>query len=256
MKLHKRVSLLLTMGIMAIGLITFKFSPAEAKITDKTQSETPVTSTPTPVPTVTSTPTPEPTPTPVPNDLVKLAPDSDIQKLIERYLEAKLSCDKEQFTDIVSDTSYIDEESLQQKYETIISFSDVTCYAKKGTGLIDYIVYYTYYSDIATIETKGISIDRAFISTDDEGNYRIYIGNVDIDTENYVKAINYDDDVRQLLNDTYAQIEEEISKDDDLLKYWMRAYLNDDLGIDFIPDGNEISGDEVTSSPDESAPEG
>ena len=35
MKFHRRVSLLLSMGIMAIGLISFKFSPAEATAANK-----------------------------------------------------------------------------------------------------------------------------------------------------------------------------------------------------------------------------
>ncbi len=231
MKLHKRVSLLLSMGIMAIGLITFKFSPAIAQNTDSGQVDVTVENTPTPTPTPTSTPTPTPTPTPIPNDLKKLDENSDIHQLIVKYLEAKLTCDREQFNEIVSNPEYIDEEALQQKYETVLDFSDITCYAKRGIGVIDYIVYYTYYYDIATISTKAISIDRAFIYHDEENNYRIYIGEVDSATEEYVKLINYDDDVQKLINESYAVMAEEIQQDENLLNYLMRAYPELDFGV-------------------------
>ena len=90
------------MGIMAIGLITFKFSPAIAQNTDPEPAGATIeTTTPTPTLLPTSAPTPTPTPTPIPNNLEKLDESSDIHALIVKYLEAKLSCDREQFEEIV-----------------------------------------------------------------------------------------------------------------------------------------------------------
>ncbi len=257
MKLHKRVSLLLSMGIMAIGLITFKFSPAIAQNTGSEPIDVTVENTPTPTPTPTSTPTPSPTPTPIPNDLKKLDESSDIHQLIVKYLEAKLTCDREQFNEIVSNPEYIDEAALQQKYETVLNFSDITCYSKRGIGIIDYIVYYTYHYNMATSSTKAITIDRASIDHDEENNYRIYIGEVDSATEEYVKLINYDDDVQKLINESYAIMAEEIQQDENLLNYLMRAYPELDFGIsgedntegteDETGEGSEGAGSEGTA---------
>ena len=218
------------MGIMAIGLITFKFSPAEASAIDGSANDitdVPVTATPTPIP----SPTPIPTPTPVPNTLTKLDGTTEIDRLIAAYLEAKLSCDMEQFEGIVSDTAYIDEAYLQQRFATIKSFSDITCYSKKGSGNIDYVVYYTYYSEIATISSPAISIDRAFVYQDTDGNWKVYIGNVDDEVEEALNALNYDEDVQQLINEAYAQMEAEAAQDENLLAYWLRAFPNADFDI-------------------------
>ena len=251
MKFHRRVSLLLTMGIMAIGLISFKFSPAEATAANKSAVDIPDTVA-TPTPTAVPTPTPVPSPTPVPNTLTKLDGNTEIDKLIAAYLEAKLSCDMEQFEGIVSDTAYIDEAYLQQRFATIKSFSDITCYSKKGAGNIDYVVYYTYYSEIATITSPAISIDRAFVYKDDDGVLKIYIGTVDDDVEEALNAINYDEDVQQLINDAYAQMEAEAAEDENLLAYWLRAFPNAEFDIN----SREGTDEDLNSVEDDSEGEG
>lgn len=251
MKFHKRVSLLLSMGIMAIGLISFKFSPAEATAANKDTADiTEVTATPTP--TAVPTPTPVPSPTPVPNVLTELDGTTEIDRLIAAYLEAKLSCDMEQFEGIVSDIAYIDEAYLQQRFATIKSFSDITCYSKRGAGNIDYVVYYTYYCEIATITSPAISIDRAFVYRDDDGRLKIYIGSVDDEVEEALNAMNYDEDVQQLINDAYAQMEAEAAEDENLLAYWLRAFPNAEFDIN----SHEGTDEDLNSPEDDSDGEG
>lgn len=219
------------MGIMAIGLISFKFSPAAATVQDNSDVTASPAPTPTLAPTAVPSPTPVPTPTPVPNTLTKLESDNDIAKLITAYLNAKLSCDREQFADIVSDPSAIDEAYLQQRYEIITSIKDITCYTKKGTGAIDYVVYYTYYSDIVTVPFPGISIDRSFVYKDTEGKWRVYIGDIDDETEEALNALNFDEDVLQLFRDVYAQIEAEAAEDESIISYW-KTLPDVEFGID------------------------
>ena len=164
--------------------------------------------------------------------LTKLDGTTEIDRLIAAYLDAKLSCDMEQFEGLVSDVSSIDEAYLQQRFATIKKFSDITCYSKKGAGNIDYVVYYTYYSEIATIASPAISIDRAFVYQDTDGKLKIYIGSVDDDVEEALNALNYDEDVQQLINDAYAQMEAEAAEDENLLAYWLRAFPNAEFDID------------------------
>ncbi len=246
MKLHKRIALLLSTGIMGIGLISFQFSPAAAEDisriggTEATTNEvTPTVTAPAASPTATQAPSP----TPEPNLLIKQDEDSEVQRLIERYLEAKLSCDKENFTDIVSDTSFINEELLQQRFETIIGFSNITCYTKTGFGDIDYVVYYTYYSQIINVNSLAISIDRAFVYRDAEGAYRVFIGEVSDSVEERLNTLNYDEDVKKLINDTYALMEAEAAEDETLLAYWVRAYSGTDGDTPFPAVNDEESDD-------------
>lgn len=227
MKLYKRISLLLSMGIMGIGLITFSFVPFEKSSIDPAvpvQNENP---TPTPVVIATATPTPSPTPvptpTPEPNLLTKVT-SGEIYDLIVAYLNAKLTCDASAFTDLVTDTNFIDEAELMHRTEMILSYNDIVCYLKRGIGAIDYIVYYTYTMDIATIDTKAVSIEQMYITTDDTGNYRIFLGYLDKETKDALLALDEDEDVVSLVSSTYDKMTEEIESDEDLLAFWMRLY--------------------------------
>lgn len=252
MKLYKRLSLLLTMGIMGIGLITFEFAPlktgaqaADEQVTqnvpDKSMPDSSqgqdvtsnaVTATPTSVPTV------APTPTPVPNNLEKVT-DKALTDLVASYLDAKLSCDRGAFENIVTDVSVIDEESLQTKYGTVTGFDDITCYSKRGTDNIDYIIYYTYYMGIATLSSKAVSIDRLFVTTVDD-QYRVFTGYVSEETQQYLDDINNDEDVQALISEAYEEMAREMEADENLLAYWMRMYNGSDAEDEELPD--EIAG--------------
>lgn len=236
--------MLLSMGIMSIGLITFKFDPAppadsnaadlEAVSNDALQIE----ASPTP------SPVPSPTPTPIPNDL-ETVKSGDIYDLVVKYSEAKLTCDREQFEGLVTDTSYINEDDLQFKYATVRNFEDIVCYTKRGCGPIDYIVYYTYKMDIATVETKGISIDRLFITSKD-GAPVIYTGYLDDDVQAKLNDICAEDDVQTLIGDTAELMSAEMEADPDFLAYMLRMYHGSELG----DDGEEITDGSETDTPD------
>lgn len=238
MKLHKRLSVLLSMGIMGIGLITFKFEPAPAAVkqSDDTQIVTPEVS---PTPLATPSPTPEPTPTPIPNDL-QTVKSGDVYDLVVNYAKAKLTCDKTQFEGLVTDTSYIDEEDLQFKYATVRDFEDFTCYTKRGVGNIDFIVYYTYLMDIATVETKGISIDKLYVTTVD-GKYIVYSGYIDDSVQAELNDICSDDDVQELIGETYEQMSIAMEEDPDFLAYIYRMYYGSDPDPEVEDEPGEIA---------------
>lgn len=225
MKFYKRLSLLLTSGIMGIGLISYSFLPGTQAGADNIPTQVPTASTVTAAPTPTevpkATPTPAPTPTPVPNDLESNV-DKAIVKLVSDYLDAKLTCSKDAFKDIVTDVSYIDEEALQTHLGTVLSFDGLTCYTKRGAGIIDYVVYYTYYSNIATVATPAISIDRVLVTTDAAGNYRIFQGSLDDDIQAELNAHDFDHDVVALNEATLAELEKEMTSDEDLYAYMVR----------------------------------
>ena len=254
MKLYKRISLLLSMGIMGIGLITFRFSPvAEAKVfiqssdtygdTENTYDGTAeagtaqdLTSAPTSVP----TPTTAPTPTPEPNLLTKVT-SGEIYDLIVAYLNAKLTCNAEAFADIVTDINFIDEADLLHRTEMICGYSDIVCYTKRGAGIIDYIVYYTYTMDITTIDSQAVSIEEMYITTDADGRYRIFLGYLDKETKDALLALDEDEDVVTLVSEVYDTMSAEIEADEDLLAFWIRLYENAEDEEFVLPDESETT---------------
>lgn len=247
MKIYKRMSLLLSMGIMWIGILTFSFSPASKSSGSDDLQKSKVESTTSDgaqnggeaIASPTLSPTLAPTPTEAPNVLTEVKLES-LNKLIENYLAAKLTCDRTSFEGIVSDTSLIDEDTLQARSATILDYKDVKCYYKRGYGIIDYVIYYTYYMDIATIDSPAISIDSVYVTTNDAGSYVIFLGALDDATEAKLKELSTEDDVLELVSATYDEIEKEIEADENLLAYWMRLYYVDED----IEEGTESNPDE------------
>lgn len=225
MKIYKRLSMLLSMGIMGIGLITFKFEPAA--VADPKPDTVMLTPTEAPQPTPTATPTPAPTPTPIPNDLTEIT-GGDVFNLVVSYEKAKLECEREKFTGLVTDTSYINEDDLQFRYATVRDFEDFKCYSKRGAGNIDYIVYCIYRMDIATVETKGISIDRLFITSADDKPI-VFVGYVEDDIQAALDEIHSDDDVQTLIGNTFEELQTEMEEDPDFCAYMTRLYTGSDI---------------------------
>lgn len=273
MKLHKRIALILSFGIMAIGLTSFTIkTPTLAgeldgghntvsdsnrtgesdlradedtqkagtydavKTADEAVTQQAVITpepTATPIPDPTATPTPIPTPTPVPNNLL-CEEIPEIHDLIVRYLNAKLICTEEAFAEVVDDVSKVDIEEIQKRTEAILSYEDVITYTKRGYGDVDYVVYYTYCMDIATIDTPAVSIDSNYVTVDEDGNYKIkyYYGDLDSDTKSHLVALNGDEDVQELISITYAVMEKALANDADLLDFWLRLYQPSDVSAD------------------------
>ncbi len=244
MKLYKRISLLLSMGIMSIGLITFRFSPAEAGASDpisdvSSHPADEVVASPTPEP----TPAPTATPTPEPNNLVECEEGSEIYELTKQYLEAKFACDKEAFAELATTTAEIDEEELQQVLSTITGVRDIRVYTKRGIKAddvtIDYVVYYTYMMDITTIDSSMISMDT-FCVTKDNGKYKVFFGEVSDEVYDYVMGLRNDEDYRELADGVLQQMGQQTEEDNDLLAYWLKLYKKD-----LAPDGELIIPEDI-----------
>jgi len=249
MKLYKRLSVFLTMGIMCIGLISFSTAPGSVSAAlgeddaasvqnagnDNTAAEVP-TSTPTPTPGITL----PATPTPGPNYLQKDS-NTNITELVKSYLAAKLTCTREAFEGIVTDTSYINIDLLMIQTETVLSYDLISCYTKRGYGPVDYVVYYKYTMDITTVESPALSIDALYVTVDDDGSYRVFLGKLDDDVEKKLAALNQDADVQAVVGEVMEEIAHDIDEDESLLQYWQRLY--EQLGMEFNMGKEQVSED-------------
>ncbi len=224
MKLYRKISLILTMGIMFIGLTTFYITSSKGVLasgdnrpTQESQEDPDTAPTTAPTPTPTATPTPTPEPTPEPNDL-KEAPE-EIVTLIGAYLDAKINCSMEEFEQVVSDPSYIDLNMVQNETGAIKKYTITDCYVKNGTADIDYVAYCIYETSIPTIETPGVSIDYYYITKNSEGKPVIFLGELDEETSQYLDGLKYDDDVQQLIAEANERMAKAMENDADLKEF-------------------------------------
>ena len=148
-------------------------------------------------PAATATPTPSPSPTPSPNPLEKDA-YQDVNDLISSYYQAKLDCNIDDFTELVTDTTQVDIEYLQKQYEFVNSFQNITCYTKKGIGNIAYVVFVSYDSEIATITTLVPSLDRLCLTYTDDGKLRVMMEDPTEEESAYIETLMDAEDVKDL----------------------------------------------------------
>jgi len=223
MKVYKRMSIILSMGIMMIGMLTFYISsgmkyPVSGATTEAVDEA--VTTTPAPVL------TPTPTPTPEPNILLEEA-YPEIHDLIKSYYDAKLECNKESFRNLVTDISYVDMDKIQATTSAVTAYTDITCYTKRGFGEIDLVCYVKYYMDIATIDTPVLSLDELYIQYDEMGDPLIYMGELQSNTHTQLLKLHNDADVSKLINSAHEELDESLAADEDLRAFWKRN-MNDE----------------------------
>lgn len=240
MNIYKRIMIVLTAGILLIGLISFRFDAApknnnsgnttnstptdqDGTVTDASPTEQPVT----PTETITTAPTAVPvTSTPVPSEPAE--PDNvllreaypDIHKLIENYLQAKLDCTLSAFENVVTDTRYVDLEQVAEETQSIRSYNDIVCYTKQGTNDIDMIVYCTYTMNIVQIDTPVPSIDAFYIQYNEAGVPKVFGGTLDQETANELEKHNEDEDVQLLITETNEAMRKALTEDEDLREFW------------------------------------
>lgn len=221
---YKKMLVLLTTGIMGIGMVTLSFTLENKKNTNE----------PKPMkraiepddnkddvsafamdPVATSAPTA----TPEPKNELELNKYADINKIVTDFYEAKLTCLEEDFVPIVTNANQIDMERLQRKIEYVNSYQNINCYTKKGINEIDYVVYVSYDLELATIDTYAPSIDELRISYVD-GIPKIYLGNISEETSQYLQKLRSSEDVEVLVSDVVTRLDEACASDENLNEFY------------------------------------
>lgn len=226
---QRKTILLITMGIMGIGMATFSFTAKGAPVSTKDASVSPMLSPTIPVtdigilsPTPSDKPTTAPvtpTPTSIPaNDLLCDA-YPEINNLIQAYLTAKLD-PLGSFDGILQNANSIDSELLQRKTEYIKNYHNVKCYTKNGINEIDFIVYVTYDIELAVIDTYSPSIDEFYVVLDENNKPLLYFGDISEETEKYFLETRNSGDVTALLSEIDTQLAEAIASDSALKEFY------------------------------------
>lgn len=231
---YKKLIVLITTGIMGIGMVTFSFTlqgnasknasedtpavVASAKVSDENEELNTFGLTADSI-TITPIATAAPTPTAEPVNELELNKYEEINKLVEDFYKANLTCLEEDFAPILVDTSVIDMERLQRKTEYIKSYQNINCYTKKGVNEIDYVVYVCYDIELASIETYAPSIDRLLIKYVD-GTPKIYMGEIDDETSAGLKELENSEEVQVLISNVDDSLKEARTKDDNLNEFY------------------------------------
>lgn len=178
---YKKMILLLTMGVMGIGMLTISFDNTSQtdKIAVETTSDevlalndedkTKASSIISPTPIVGQSKTP--TSVLVDPLKLKLSDNPDINSLVKTYYAAMLDTDEDTLTSIMTDPSVINIEVISKKLEYISDFHNIICYTKHGIKDGDYVVYVAFDMEIVNIDTYAPALDYLYITTKDDKVY-------------------------------------------------------------------------------------
>ncbi|MDE7325756.1 MAG: hypothetical protein K2N63_05700 [Lachnospiraceae bacterium] len=249
-KKYRKLTFYLVLLVMGIGMVTFPIGGDDAKsrqgkVEDIAETNAtpqawvellPVAGIRAPSPTPTKKPTPTPTPIPTPS----LAPEENIllEKLpeelvsfVEQYFTVRLTGTVKEYRELFYNNGELDEQLANRRVEYIVAYHNLKCYAKRGVGEIDYVVYVENDVEIATIDTYAPSIDQLFIKYDEKGNPKLYLydGSFTQEEEAYYEALRSNPDVVALVEDVNMRLEEAIASDEALRDFFAR--LSQESGV-------------------------
>lgn len=148
--------------------------------------------------------------------------DKKINKLIKKYLNAKLGTKLSAFEDIVSDTSFLDMDEVIRKNSYIEGYDNIEVYTKKGIKEGSYVVYAYHEVKFTSIDTLAPAMNVFYLEADEEGNPLIYLGKIDEDTKAYLDEVGNSEEVMELIykvNDDLAKARE---KDTALAEFYYK----------------------------------
>ncbi len=181
--------------------------------------------TPTPAASATPAPVYPPSVAPKDNPLLATVPE-DVEALIEAYFDSLLSDSFDDYRELIYNQDAIDESIISKKVEYIKAYHNIDCYAKLGTGPVDYVIYALNDVEIATIDTYAPSLDQLFVCYDSDGLPRIYLP--DSLTEEqmaYFTELRSAEDVAALIREVTGRMTEAITSDSSLREFIAKISL-------------------------------
>ena len=236
MPISKRLIFIFYTGIMLIGMLTFSTGhPVKSAVVIKPASSNPDAGTPTlteapdaspiaaePTPSVTPeepTPSAEPTLDPNAPNPLRLEIYPDVHDVIQEYFDAKTVGDVDTLKTLVTDPVYISAETITAQSEYVKGYSDIKCYTKRGGGEIDLVVYCTFNTTIATIDTPIASLESFYITYKDD-KPMIFSGIFSEETQAMLSRLDNDEDVTELKKSISDEIDRALESDPALKDFW------------------------------------
>lgn len=155
------------------------------------------------------------------NPLVK-STNTEINSLITKYLNAKLSGKIEKFEDLVDNTELLNIKDINRKTKYIDKYSSVECYTKKGLEEGSYVVYVSYELKLSSIDTPAPGMNSYYIKTNSDGKLYIYLGEGDTKIDDYVNKLNTTTDVENLIFKVNDELKTVLKKDAALSEFYAK----------------------------------
>lgn len=147
---------------------------------------------------------------------------NEINALITKYLNAKLSGKIEKFQELVDNTELLDIKDINRKTKYIDKYENVNCYTKKGAEEGSYVVYVYYDLKLSSIDTPAPGMNEYYVKTNSDGKLYIYLGKIDNKTEEFLTKLRGSSDVEDLIFTVNDKFKAALKKDLSLSEFYTK----------------------------------
>lgn len=151
-----------------------------------------------------------------------------ISTLVETYLDAKQRVDIDKIAECVSDPDRIDNKRLVAEAEYIEEYKNVECTIKKGPDNGTYRVYVYYDVKVYDIDTLVPSLTALYIKSDEDDNFKIYLGTIDGDAQDAISKLDNSDEIKQIVDSVQKKLEEIVSSNEEVRDFYEMLESNNE----------------------------
>jgi hypothetical protein len=148
--------------------------------------------------------------------------NKNVNNLIKKYLNAKLSGKTSKFKSLVNDTKLLDIEDIARKTKYIEAYENVKSYTVNGPEEGSYIVYAYHEVKFTGIDTLAPAMNEFYVTTNKDGDPQIYLGEIDKDTEKYLSDVRNSDKVMELIYNVNDDLKKAVKKDVALAEFYLK----------------------------------
>jgi len=139
---------------------------------------------------------------------------ANIALLVTNYLDAKQRVDMDGIAECVSDVERVDNKRLVAEAEYIEAYKNIDCTIKEGPEDGTYRVYVYYEAKVYDIDTLCPSLTALYVVVDKEGNFKIYLGTVDSETQKAIDKLDGSEEVKNLVDSVQKKLEGIVSSNE------------------------------------------
>ena len=154
-----------------------------------------------------------------------------VNKLVEDYLKARLTVDKDKISQLVDNVYYAGIEELPKMMKNFESIKLADCYTIDGPEEGAMMVYAKTETKIKGIDTPASGVDGFYIKPDANGDLRIVLSPVANEVQKIIDEDTKREDVVALLSDVNTKLAHEIKSDEKLATFF-RKLKNRQAGSD------------------------
>lgn len=206
---YKKAALCISLGVLCIGAVTFTIKERNSENSNKSISE--ASASPTASPEETADAQPDVNDMTLEKDAYK-----DVNQLVSSYFTARVNCDMDALSKLVTNSDVFSEAALQKTNKYIEAYENIECYTLKGIEKDSYVVYAYSELKLKGVETLAPGLTEMYVSKNDDGDLLVFTGTMDEEHQNYMNETQQSEGVQSLISSIESKYKEARQKDKEL----------------------------------------